>query len=300
MKIRSVTMIVSIIIMVFMMVTNIALSYQGGIYEPKEPPFYRGFEIRIKGWASQLTGTTSFNPNASYSTTRGTSFSFPNTFDLKNVYGFGGTRTSIQIEARKEINENSFANICYFADTRESRVNLTSDVAFVWNQKSQPSDTTPGITYLPQGTELSTTIKINTFEIGYGYYIGKKYQKGYLAALVGLRFNNIAIDWGYRGQSISGVDRYRRRGASGFIGIDGRYMFSDNVSGYIKINGGVVGGAGNRIGQFEYEIGTTIKITEQLSAEIGYKYADIKAREEIGSKIAIKLQGINGGLVFKF
>jgi opacity protein-like surface antigen len=300
-KIMSTLIIAIISILIF---ANIAfskdlLAYEGIITSEQQTPFYQGFEIKLKGWASKLSGSTSFDPNASYGTTRGTAFTTPNTFDLKDVYGFGGTKTSLQLEVRKEINQRSFGYLSYFTDSRKSEVNLTSPVAFVWNKPSQPNDQTPGITYLSAGNNLSTAIKINTFDIGYGYYIGKKYDKGYLAAIVGLRFNNLAVDWTYSG-SLNGSDIYRKRGASGFIGIDGRYNFSDNLVGYLRIDGGITGGGGNRVGLFEYELGANVKLTNSLHLELGYKYADIRAREDIGSKLSLKLQGINGGLVFKF
>ena len=300
-KIMSTLIIAIISILIF---ANIAfskdlLAYEGIITSEQQTPFYQGFEIKLKGWASKLSGSTSFDPNASYGTTRGTAFTTPNTFDLKDVYGFGGTKTSLQLEVRKEINQRSFGYLSYFTDSRKSEVNLTSPVAFVWNKPSQPNDQTPGITYLSAGDNLSTAIKINTFDIGYGYYIGKKYDKGYLAAIVGLRFNNLAVDWTYSG-SLNGSDIYRKRGASGFIGIDGRYNFSDNLVGYLRIDGGITGGGGNRVGLFEYELGANVKLTNSLHLELGYKYADIRAREDIGSKLSLKLQGINGGLVFKF
>lgn len=300
-KIMSTLIIAIISILIF---ANIAfskdlLAYEGIITSEQQTPFYQGFEIKLKGWASKLSGSTSFDPNASYGTTRGTAFTTPNTFDLKDVYGFGGTKTSLQLEVRKEINQRSFGYLSYFTDSRKSEVNLTSPVAFVWNKPSQPNDQTPGITYLTAGDNLSTAIKINTFDIGYGYYIGKKYDKGYLAAIVGLRFNNLAVDWTYSG-SLNGSDIYRKRGASGFIGIDGRYNFSDNLVGYLRIDGGITGGGGNRVGLFEYELGANVKLTNSLHLELGYKYADIRAREDIGSKLSLKLQGINGGLVFKF
>lgn len=300
-KIMSTLIIAIISILIF---ANIAfskdlLAYEGIITSEQQTPFYQGFEIKLKGWASKLSGSTSFDPNASYGTTRGTAFTTPNTFDLKDVYGFGGTKTSLQLEVRKEINQRSFGYLSYFTDSRKSEVNLTSPVAFVWNKPSQPNDQTPGITYLTAGDNLSTAIKINTFDIGYGYYIGKKYDKGYLAAIVGIRFNNLAVDWTYSG-SLNGSDIYRKRGASGFIGIDGRYNFSDNLVGYLRIDGGITGGGGNRVGLFEYELGANVKLTNSLHLELGYKYADIRAREDIGSKLSLKLQGINGGLVFKF
>lgn len=300
-KIMSTLIIAIISILIF---ANIAfskdlLAYEGIITSEQQTPFYQGFEIKLKGWASKLSGSTSFDPNASYGTTRGTAFTTPNTFDLKDVYGFGGTKTSLQLEVRKEINQRSFGYLSYFTDSRKSEVNLTSPVAFVWNKPSQPNDQTPGITYLSAGDNLSTAIKINTFDIGYGYYIGKKYDKGYLAAIVGLRFNNLAVDWTYSG-SLNGSDIYRKRGASGFIGIDGMYNFSDNLVGYLRIDGGITGGGGNRVGLFEYELGANVKLTNSLHLELGYKYADIRAREDIGSKLSLKLQGINGGLVFKF
>lgn len=300
-KIMSTLIIAIISILIF---ANIAfskdlLAYEGIITSEQQTPFYQGFEIKLKGWASKLSGSTSFDPNASYGTTRGTAFTTPNTFDLKDVYGFGGTKTSLQLEVRKEINQRSFGYLSYFTDSRKSQVTLTSPVAFVWNKPSQPNDQTPGITYLTAGDNLSTAIKINTFDIGYGYYIGKKYDKGYLAAIVGIRFNNLAVDWTYSG-SLNGSDIYRKRGASGFIGIDGRYNFSDNLVGYLRIDGGITGGGGNRVGLFEYELGANVKLTNSLHLELGYKYADIRAREDIGSKLSLKLQGINGGLVFKF
>ncbi|MCX7758956.1 MAG: hypothetical protein N2169_05045 [bacterium] len=275
------------------------VAYEGGIYSEQQSPFYQGFEIKLKGWASKLSGNTSFDPAASYGTTRGTAFNNPQVFDLEDVYGFGGTKTSLQLDVRKEINDKSFGYLSYFTDSRKSQVNLVSPVAFVWNEVSQPGDSTPGVTYLTAGSNLSTAIKINTFDIGYGYYIGKKYDKGYVAAIIGIRFNNLAVDWTYSG-ALNGSDIYRKRGASGFIGVEGKYNFSENLAGYLKVNGGIVGGAGNRIGQFEYELGTNVKLTNSLHLELGYKYADIKAREDIGSKINMKLQGINGGLVFKF
>lgn len=291
--------IISILIFANIAFSKDLLAYDGIITSEQQTPFYQGFEIKLKGWSSKLSGSTSFDPNALYGTTRGTAFTIPNTFDLKDVYGFGGTKTSLQLEVKKEINERSFGYISYFTDSRKSQVTLTSPVAFVWNKPSQPNDQTPGITYLATGNNLSTAIKINTFDIGYGYYIGKKYDKGYLAAIVGLRFNNLAIDWTYSG-TLNGSDIYRKRGASGFIGIDGRYNFSDNLAGYLRIDGGITGGAGNRVGLFEYELGANVKLTNSLHLELGYKYADIRAREDIGSNLSLKLQGINGGLVFKF
>lgn len=303
-KLKFVT-IISLLIMVFLINLSYSkdlYSYEAGVYSQQESKFYQGFEIKLKGWASKLSGSTSFDPNATYRTNRGTTFTAPNTFDLENIYGFGGTKTSLQFEVKKEINDKSFGYISYFTDNRKSQVTLNSPVAFVWNEVIRTGDNTPGITYLSLGDILATVIKINTFDVGYGYYIGKKYEKGYVAAVIGIRFNNLAVDWNYdfAGNTIRGSDAYRKRGASGFMGIDGKYNFSDNLAGYLKINGGVVGGAGSRIGQFEYELGTNLKLTSSLHLELGYKYADIKARESIGSKFNIKLQGINGGLVFKF
>ncbi|MCS7165854.1 MAG: hypothetical protein RMJ51_06260 [Candidatus Calescibacterium sp.] len=282
-----------IILLVILISFKSTYAYEGS------SSLYKGLELEVKAWASKLTGSTSFDPNASYLTQRGTEFSSPNTFDLEDVYGFGGTKTSLQINLRKEINEKSFGYISYFTDSRKSQVNLSSPVAFVWNKPSQQNDSTPGITYLQSDDNLSTAVKINIFDIGYGYYIGKKHEKGFVAAVIGLRFNNLAVDWTYTG-SINGSDIYRKRGASGFIGIEGRYNLSNNVNSYLKVNGGVVGGSGNRVGTFEYEVGTNLKLTNSLHLELGYKYADIRAREDIGSKLSLKLQGINGGLVFKF
>ncbi len=285
--------VVAVILLLYLKETK---AYEGMIYTESEKSFHQGFEVKLKGWASKLSGNTSFDPNAQYGTINGIPFNNPTSFDLVDVYGFGGTKTSLNLEVKKDINERSFGYLSYFTDSRKSDVTLTSPVAFVWNQNT----VTPGITFLQAGDNLSTSVKINTFDIAYGYYIGQKYQKGYVAALIGIRFNNIAIDWTYSG-SINGSDLYRKRGASGYIGVEGKYNFSDNLSGYLRVNGGIMDGrSGNRIGQFEYELGTNLKLTTTLSIELGYKYADIVARESIGSKYNVKLQGINGGLVFRF
>jgi len=278
-----------------------SLTYMFCLSYAEESPyyFYQGLELKLKAWASKVSGNTSFDPNANYQTTRGVAFNNPTTFDLRDDYGFGGTKTSLQIEVRKDINDKSFGYLAYFTDSRSSNVTLARDLAFVWNKPSQAGDQTPGITYLQAGDNLSTALKINTFDIAYGYYIGKKYEKGYVAALIGIRFNNLAVDWTYSG-SLDGSDIYRKRGASGFIGVEGKYNFSDNLAGFLRVDGGVVGGSGNRIGMFEYEVGTNLKLTNTFHLELGYKYSDITAREDIGSKVNLKLQGINGGLVFKF
>lgn len=299
--------IVTILLLINFSNAEQLLTYSGEVYTQEESSSLKGLEIKLKGWASKLSGSTSCDPNDSYdpndpdskygSNIKGTPFTNPTSFDLKDVYGFGGTKTSLQLEIRKDINERSFGYLGYFTDSRKSQVTLSSPVAFVWNQNTGGKPA--GITFLQAGDNLTTSIKVSAFDIAYGYYIGRKYEKGYVAALVGIRFNNLSIDWTYSG-SISGSDLFRKRGASGFIGVEGYYNFSDNLNGFLRVDGGVTGGGGNRVGLFEYEIGTNLKLTNTLHLEVGYKYADIRAREDVGNKVSLKLQGINGGLVFKF
>jgi hypothetical protein len=241
---------------------------------------YKGIEFKVKAWASRLSGST-------------TEYTTGNSYDLKDVYGFGGTKTSLQFELRKEINNNSFAYLAYFGDTRRSNVILTSPVRFYYNQNGT------GRVNLNRGDNLSTVIKVNSFDIVYGYYIGRKYDKGYAAVLAGLRFNNFAVDWTYSG-NINGSSSYRINGASGFLGLEGKYNFSENLAGFARVDGGVVGGGGKRVGIFEYELGTDLKLTENLNLELGFKFADARARDELGNKLSFKYQGINGGIKFKF
>lgn len=309
---RKILLLIAVACLTILLLVNYSngkelLAYSEGVYTQSEDSSFKGLEIKLKGWASKLSGSTSCDPNDSYdpndpgskygNNQKGTLFTNPTSFDLQDIYGFGGTKTSLQLEVKKDINERSFGYLAYFTDSRKSQVTLTSPVAFVWNKNT--SGRPAGITFLRSGDNLVTSIKINSFDIGYGYYIGKKYQKGYIATLIGIRFNNLAVDWTYSG-SISGSDLYRKRGASGFIGVEGNYTFSDNLAGFLRVDGGVTGVAGNRVGLFEYEIGTSVKFTNALHLELGYKYADIRAREDVDSKISVKLQGINGGLVFKF
>jgi hypothetical protein len=165
---------------------------------------------------------------------------------------------------------------------------------------------------------------VNSFDIVYGYYIGRKYDKGYAAVLAGLRFNNFAVDWTYSGStngsnsflaglrfnnfavdwtysgSTNGSNSYRINGASGFLGLEGKYNFSENLAGFARVDGGVVGGGGKRVGIFEYELGGDLKLTENLNLELGFKFADARARDELGNKLSLKYQGINGGIKFKF
>ncbi|MFN3477971.1 MAG: hypothetical protein ACK4ZM_01215 [bacterium] len=219
------------------------LTYSGEVYSQEDSSSFKGLQIKIKGWASKLSGNTSCDPNDSYdpndpaskygNNRKGTIFTNPTSFDLKDVYGFGGTKTSLQLEIRKDINERSFGYLAYFTDSRKSQVTLTSPVAFVWNQNTGGKPA--GITFLQIGDNLTTAIKINTFDIAYGYYIGKNYQKGYVAALVGIRFNNLAVDWTYSG-SVNSSDLYRKRGASGFLGVEGHYNFSDNLAGFLRVD----------------------------------------------------------------
>jgi len=241
---------------------------------------YKGMEFKVKVWASRLSGST-------------TEYTTGNNYDLKDVYGFGGTKTSLQFELRKEINSNSFGYLAYFGDTRKSNTILTSPVSFYFNQNGT------GVVNLNNGDNLSTVIKVNSFDIVYGYYIGRKYDKGYAAVLAGLRFNNFAVDWTYSG-SINGSNSYRINGASGFLGLEGKYNFSENLAGFARVDGGVVGGGGKRVGIFEYELGGDLKLTENLNLELGFKFADARARDELGNKLSLKYQGINGGIKFKF
>jgi len=241
---------------------------------------YKGMEFKVKVWASRLSGST-------------TEYTTGNNYDLKDVYGFGGTKTSLQFELRKEINNNSFGYLAYFGDTRKSNTILTSPVSFYFNQNGT------GVVNLNNGDNLSTVIKVNSFDIVYGYYIGRKYDKGYAAVLAGLRFNNFAVDWTYSG-SINGSNSYRINGASGFLGLEGKYNFSENLAGFARVDGGVVGGGGKRVGIFEYELGGDLKLTENLNLELGFKFADARARDELGNKLSLKYQGINGGIKFKF
>ena len=241
---------------------------------------YKGMEFKVKVWASKLSGST-------------TEYTTGNSYDLKDVYGFGGTKTSLQFELRKEINNNSFGYLAYFGDTRKSNTILTSPVSFYFNQNGT------GVVNLNNGDNLSTVIKVNSFDIVYGYYIGRKYDKGYAAVLAGLRFNNFAVDWTYSG-STNGSNSYRINGASGFLGLEGKYNFSENLAGFARVDGGVVGGGGKRVGIFEYELGSDLKLTNNLNLELGFKFADARARDELGNKLSFKYQGINGGIKFKF
>jgi len=241
---------------------------------------YKGMEFKVKVWASRLSGST-----AIYDT--------GDSYDLRDVYGFGGTKSSLQFELRKEINQNSFGYLAYFGDTRSSNVTLTSPVRFYYNQNGT------GRVGLSTGDNLSTVIKVNSFDIVYGYYIGKKYERGYAAVLAGLRFNNFAVDWTYSG-STNGSNSYRINGASGFLGLEGKYNFSENLAGFARVDGGVVGGGGKRVGIFEYELGADLRLTNNLNLELGFKFADARARDELGNKLSLKYQGINGGVKFKF
>jgi hypothetical protein len=241
---------------------------------------YKGMELKVKVWASRLSGST-------------TEYTTGNSYDLKDVYGFGGTKTSLQFELRKEINNNSFGYLAYFGDTRKSNIILTSPVSFYFNQNGT------GTVGLNSGDNLNTVIKVNSFDIVYGYYIGRKYDKGYAAVLAGLRFNNFAVDWTYSGSRI-GSNSYRINGASGFLGLEGKYNFSENLAGFARVDGGVVGGGGKRVGIFEYELGGDLKLTNNLNLELGFKFADARARDELGNKLSFKYQGINGGIKFKF
>ncbi|MFN3996044.1 MAG: hypothetical protein ACK4GR_05910, partial [bacterium] len=167
------------------------LIHSRDVYYQDESSSFKGLRVKIKGWASKLSGNTSCDSNDSYNPNdpaskygnnrKGNLFNNPTSFDLKDAYGFDGNRASLQLEIRKDINERSFGYLAYFTDSRRSQVTLTSPVAFVWNQNTGGKPA--GITFLQRGDNLTTAIKINTFDIAYGYYIGKNYQKGYAAAL---------------------------------------------------------------------------------------------------------------------
>ncbi|MCX7870858.1 MAG: hypothetical protein N2485_04710 [bacterium] len=268
----------TVFIVLLMLLNFISFSY--GYSFVDDSYSYKGMEFKVKAWASRLTGST-------------TEYNSGNSYDLKDVYGFGGTKTSLQFELRKEINQHSFAYLAYFGDTRKSNVVLTSPVSFYFNQNGT------GVVNLSAGDNLSTVIKVNSFDVVYGYYIGKNYEKGYAAVLAGIRFNNFAVDWTYNG-SVNGSNSYRINGASGFLGLEGKYMLSENLAAFARVDGGVVGGGGKRVGIFEYELGGDLKLTNNLNLELGFKYADARARDELGNKLTLKYQGINGGLKFKF
>ncbi len=275
-KLYNLSLMIFIILLVFFSFINTSYGYSF----VDDSYSYKGMEFKVKAWASRLSGSTTVHTTG-------------NSYDLKDVYGFGGTKTSLQFELKKEINKNSFAYLAYFGDTRKSNVVLTSPVSFYYNQNGT------GTVSLVASDNLSTVIKVNSFDMVYGYYIGKNYERGYAAVLAGIRFNNFAVDWTYSG-SVNGSNSYRINGASGFLGLEGKYMLSENLAGFARVDGGVVGGGGKRVGIFEYELGTDLKLTNNLNLELGFKYADARARDELGNKLTLKYQGINGGLKFKF